>query len=85
MFGIQFSRRQRRRLQGDGESFEPAHLGIVIDGSCCSDLASSFLHLVLGYIRKSNLSVSQLSGFLLTETVSCAFAWIWYFSSNGAD
>ncbi|EEF30368.1 uncharacterized protein LOC8275962 [Ricinus communis] len=76
-FGIQFSRRQRRRVLKDNEveSFEPALLGIIVDGSCSSSgLAASFLHLVLGYIRRTNLSIAELVPFLLSESVKCAFA-----------
>ncbi|XP_050210101.1 uncharacterized protein LOC126660580 [Mercurialis annua] len=83
MFGIHFSRRQRRRLavKDDSDCFEPAALSVVIDhdgASCTRDtglgLLSSFLHLVLGCMRKSNLSVPQLAAFLLTDSVCCAFA-----------
>ncbi|KDP45003.1 hypothetical protein JCGZ_01503 [Jatropha curcas] len=76
MFGIQFSRRHRRRRQGDSGSLvgvERALRTLVVEGPCSSGLAS-LLNLVFGYVRRTSLRISQLAGFLSSEPVSGAFA-----------
>ncbi|KAJ9159812.1 hypothetical protein P3X46_025281 [Hevea brasiliensis] len=75
MYGIQFSRRQRKK-QGDGDSFvgfERALLVVVLEGYCSSGL-TPFLNLVLGYVRRASLRISELTTFLSSEPVNSAFA-----------
>ncbi|KAJ6892583.1 hypothetical protein NC651_025706 [Populus alba x Populus x berolinensis] len=77
-FGIQFSRRQRRSL--DDESSEslvctPELVVLVEDfSSSSSNGLSCFLSSVLRYIKRVNLSVSELADFLLSEPISSVFA-----------
>ena len=77
-FGIQFSRRQRRSL--DDESSEslvctPELVVLVEDfSSSSSNGLSCFLSSVLRYIKRVNLSLSELADFLLSEPISSVFA-----------
>ncbi|KAL3579447.1 hypothetical protein D5086_020951, partial [Populus alba] len=77
-FGIQFSRRQRRSL--DDESSESLvctpELVVLVDdfSSSSSNGLSCFLSSVLRYIKRVNLSLSELADFLLSEPISSVFA-----------
>lgn len=78
-YRIQFSRRQRKNKEGDSESMvsvecpPDADLTVVVEGSC-SDEFVSFLSLVLTYIKRVGLRLSELAAFLLSEPIGSVFA-----------
>ncbi|KAJ6311399.1 hypothetical protein OIU77_013211 [Salix suchowensis] len=78
-YGIQFSRRQRRRQ--DGESLESLEctpeLVVLVERFSCSSRSnglSCFLSSVLRYIKRVILNLSDLADFLSSEPISSVFA-----------
>ncbi|KAJ7970553.1 Enhancer of polycomb-like protein [Quillaja saponaria] len=81
MFGLHFSRRQRRKKGGSEENIVDSrglHLGVLtvlVDPSCGgSFLFSCFLFTVLSYIKRKRLRLKQLSAFLLSEPINGFYA-----------
>ncbi|KAI4322025.1 hypothetical protein L6164_021753 [Bauhinia variegata] len=82
MFGLQFFRRQRRKM-GDSEEGETtarssntrAQLSIVVNLSCGeSRWLSAFLFLVLNYVKIVGLRLKDLSAFVLSEPIHGAYS-----------
>ncbi|KAK6933500.1 Enhancer of polycomb-like, N-terminal [Dillenia turbinata] len=87
-FGIQFSRKQRRKraksqVEGGGakdglmqkDVFQSHFLGVVVESHCnvTSELAC-FLNYVLRYLARTRLTLSELRGFVFSEPISSVFA-----------
>lgn len=77
-YGIQFSRRQRRKKEGSCSLVRvecTPELVVAVEGfSCGNNLLSSFLISFLRYIMRKSLRLSELAGFLFSEPLNGVFA-----------
>ncbi|XVE99100.1 hypothetical protein REPUB_Repub03eG0167700 [Reevesia pubescens] len=75
-FGKKFNRKRRKTNKGVEES---RMLAIVVGNGDCYDWFSSLLCLVLGYVRKAEVRLSELASFLMSQPISDVY------SSNGVN
>ncbi|KAF7820259.1 enhancer of polycomb-like protein [Senna tora] len=74
-WGLYYSRRQRRKFSEASVSRTRGELAIVIKPSCCNSYwLSCFLVSVLRYARRVELTLKELSAFVLTEPISGTYA-----------
>ena len=79
MYGIRFARRQRRKADDGSEEWviPRPKLSVAVVGSGSDDddgFVARFLCLVLRYMRRARLTLSQLLKFLCTEPITGVYA-----------
>lgn len=80
MFGLQFVRRQRRKINGSeglvvADNFVPQDVvSVVVESSLGrSSWAAPFLHSILMYMKRSELRLTELSSFLMSEPINTVY------------
>ncbi|KAK6233840.1 hypothetical protein QUC31_006246 [Theobroma cacao] len=79
-YGKKISRRQTIENRNTNEDVEePKMFSFVVENGDCNGCFSNFLILVLGYVKRAEVRLSELAAFLMSQPISSVY------SSNGVN